>query len=230
MHGLLPTGCPGQLYLAAPRRPMEIQLDLFGSTRATSRCYPLSKTTSAPNQPPLLAVWGKNDPFFLPACVEASGATIPGGWFASSTAISARRPCREIAAAILEFLASTPESRRHTCRHRSDSSRGEPWHRPLYRNPPRQDFSSVVLSARYRPRSTRRADAVKAAGARTHSSSISTLSEPRRRKGERPYAFGVRPNRCPLNISCGGATGRPFEITQTAMGRRLALNLPAPAG
>jgi pimeloyl-ACP methyl ester carboxylesterase len=40
-------------------------------TGAVSRSIPNSRNTSAPGGPPLLAVWGKNDPFFLPAGAEA---------------------------------------------------------------------------------------------------------------------------------------------------------------
>ena len=61
------------------------------------------------HQPPLLAVWGDGDPFFLPAGAEAfkrdiSNAEVrffPTGHFALDT------HCDEIAAAIRSFLASS---------------------------------------------------------------------------------------------------------------------------
>ncbi len=68
---------------------------------------PNSKSTSAPQRPPLLAVWGKNDPFFLPAGAEAfkrdnSQAEVhllDAGHFA----LESRGP--EIAVIIRDFLA-----------------------------------------------------------------------------------------------------------------------------
>src|SRR5262249_43005267 len=42
-------------------------LDLCGDYQRTAPLYPNSKNFPGPPPPPLLAVWGKNDPFFLPA-------------------------------------------------------------------------------------------------------------------------------------------------------------------
>jgi pimeloyl-ACP methyl ester carboxylesterase len=61
------------------------------------------------SRPPLLAVWGKNDPFFRPAGAEAFKRDIPdadvrfidGGHFALETHVE------EIATAIAEFLRSS---------------------------------------------------------------------------------------------------------------------------
>jgi pimeloyl-ACP methyl ester carboxylesterase len=58
------------------------------------------------HQPPLLAVWGKNDPYFLPAGAEAFRRDLPKadvrlfdtGHFALET------HCKEIAKAISDFL------------------------------------------------------------------------------------------------------------------------------
>jgi pimeloyl-ACP methyl ester carboxylesterase len=42
-----------------------------------SRATRSSRSTCAPTAPPTLAVWGKNDPFFLPAGVEAFRRNVP---------------------------------------------------------------------------------------------------------------------------------------------------------
>jgi pimeloyl-ACP methyl ester carboxylesterase len=49
----------------------EIQLDLFGDYQSNVALYPKFQEYIRTRRPPLLAVWGKNDPFFLPAGAEA---------------------------------------------------------------------------------------------------------------------------------------------------------------
>jgi pimeloyl-ACP methyl ester carboxylesterase len=49
----------------------EIQLDLFLDYASNVKRYPEFQAYFRKWQPPLLAVWGKNDPFFLPAGAEA---------------------------------------------------------------------------------------------------------------------------------------------------------------
>ena len=68
--------------------------------------YPAVQEYFRTSRPPLLAVWGRNDPFFLPAGAEAFKRDIPdadvrfvdAGHFALETHVE------EIAAAIGEFL------------------------------------------------------------------------------------------------------------------------------
>lgn len=50
---------------------LEIQLDLFGDYQSNVALYPRFQEFFRKYQPPTLAVWGKNDPFFLPAGAEA---------------------------------------------------------------------------------------------------------------------------------------------------------------
>ncbi len=50
---------------------MDIQLDLFGDYKSNVALYPTFQAYFRDRKPPLLAVWGKNDPFFLPAGAEA---------------------------------------------------------------------------------------------------------------------------------------------------------------
>ena len=45
----------------------EIQLDLIGDYKTNVALYPKFQEFFRKYQPPTLAVWGKNDPFFLPA-------------------------------------------------------------------------------------------------------------------------------------------------------------------
>ena len=49
----------------------EIQLDLFGDYQSNVALYPQFQEYIRTRRPPLLAVWGKNDPFFLPAGAKA---------------------------------------------------------------------------------------------------------------------------------------------------------------
>ncbi|MER7846836.1 alpha/beta hydrolase [Kitasatospora sp. NPDC096077] len=93
-------------YLARPGSD-EIQLDLFGDYRTNVARYPAFQDYFRRHQPPLLAVWGRNDPFFLPAGAEAFKRDLPHatvrlldtGHFALET------HAEEIATAIREFLA-----------------------------------------------------------------------------------------------------------------------------
>ena len=56
----------------------EIQLDLFLDYASNVALYPKFQEYFRTHRPPLLAVWGKNDPFFLPSGAEAFKRDIPG--------------------------------------------------------------------------------------------------------------------------------------------------------
>jgi len=94
-------------YLARPGAD-EAQLDLFGDYKTNVALYPTFQKYFRDHKPRLLAVWGKNDPFFLPPGAEAFKRDIPGavvrffdtGHFALETHAS------EIAAEIRDFPAS----------------------------------------------------------------------------------------------------------------------------
>jgi pimeloyl-ACP methyl ester carboxylesterase len=64
-------------YLARPGAD-EVQLDLFGDYKSNVALYPKFQAYFRKHKPPFLAVWGKNDPFFLPAGAEAFKRDIPG--------------------------------------------------------------------------------------------------------------------------------------------------------
>jgi pimeloyl-ACP methyl ester carboxylesterase len=55
----------------------DIQLDLFGDYQSNIALYPKFQEYFRTHQPPLLAVWGRNDPFFLPPGAEAFKRDIP---------------------------------------------------------------------------------------------------------------------------------------------------------
>jgi pimeloyl-ACP methyl ester carboxylesterase len=84
----------------------EIQLDLFLDYASNVALYPKFQEYLRAHRPPLLAVWGRNDPFFLPAGAEAFKRDVPEaevhlydtGHFALET------HGREIAAEIRDFL------------------------------------------------------------------------------------------------------------------------------
>lgn len=64
-------------YLARPGAD-EVQLDLLGDYKSNVALYPAFQEYFRTHKPPLLAVWGRNDPFFLPPGAEAFKRDIPG--------------------------------------------------------------------------------------------------------------------------------------------------------
>jgi pimeloyl-ACP methyl ester carboxylesterase len=92
-------------YLARPGAD-EPQLDLFGDYRTNVALYPTFQKYFRDHKPPLLAVWGKNDPFFLPAGAEAFKRDIPGAVvrFFETGHFALETHAAEIAVAIREFL------------------------------------------------------------------------------------------------------------------------------
>lgn len=95
-------------YLARPGNA-EIQLDLILDYQSNVAAYSTFQTYFRTRQPPLLAVWGKNDPFFLPAGAEAFKRDIPNAdiRFFDTGHFALETHAREIGAAIREFLAKT---------------------------------------------------------------------------------------------------------------------------
>jgi pimeloyl-ACP methyl ester carboxylesterase len=94
-------------YLARPGAG-DVQLDLFKNYNTVVDMFPDVHKYFREAKPPLLAVWGKNDPFFLPAGAEAFKRDLPraqvqfvdGGHFAIETCADA------IADAVMEFLGA----------------------------------------------------------------------------------------------------------------------------
>jgi pimeloyl-ACP methyl ester carboxylesterase len=85
----------------------EIQLDLFLNYASNVALYPKFQEYFRTHRPPLLAVWGKNDPFFLPPGAEAFKRDIPGAVvrFFDTGHFALETHAAEIAAAIRNFLA-----------------------------------------------------------------------------------------------------------------------------
>ncbi|HEY1471955.1 MAG TPA: alpha/beta hydrolase [Candidatus Acidoferrum sp.] len=85
----------------------EIQLDLFLDYASNLKLYPKFQAYFRESKPPLLAIWGKNDPFFIPAGAEAYRRDNPNatvkmldtGHFALETHVE------EIAEAMHELLS-----------------------------------------------------------------------------------------------------------------------------
>jgi pimeloyl-ACP methyl ester carboxylesterase len=114
-HGVAdPDSVPPESYtldaalLARPGNK-EIQLDLFLDYASNVKLYPQFQEYFRKSKPPLLAIWGKNDPFFIPAGAEAFRKDLPNaevrfldtGHFAIETHVV------EIAAAIKDFLGKS---------------------------------------------------------------------------------------------------------------------------
>jgi pimeloyl-ACP methyl ester carboxylesterase len=93
-------------YLARPGAD-EVQLDLFGDYKSNVALYPSFQEYFRTHRPPLLAVWGKNDPFFLPAGAEAFKRDVPAAVvrFLDTGHFALETHAAEIAAAIRDFLA-----------------------------------------------------------------------------------------------------------------------------
>ena len=98
-------------YLARPGAD-EVQLDLMLDYASNVAMYPKFQEYFRQAQPPLLAIWGRNDPFFLPPGAEAFKRDIPSaqvrfldaGHFATETHSDA------IASAINEFFSGQPSA------------------------------------------------------------------------------------------------------------------------
>jgi pimeloyl-ACP methyl ester carboxylesterase len=92
-------------YLARPGAD-EIQLDLFGDYRSNVDLYPSFQKYFRTHLPPFLAVWGKNDPFFVPPGAEAFKRDNPHAVvrFFDTGHFALETHAREIAESIRDFL------------------------------------------------------------------------------------------------------------------------------
>jgi pimeloyl-ACP methyl ester carboxylesterase len=118
-HGVSdPDSVPPESYTldaALLERPgnKDIQLDLFLNYASNVKLYPTFQEYFRKSKPPLLAIWGKNDPFFTPPGAEAFRKDLPDatvqfldtGHFAIETHVV------EIAGAIKDFLATNAIAR-----------------------------------------------------------------------------------------------------------------------
>ncbi len=92
-------------YLAHPGND-EIQLDLLLDYQWNVALYGTIQAYLRNHQPPLLAIWGRNDPFFIPAGAEAFRRDVPDAdiRFVDSGHFALETHASEIGAAMLEFL------------------------------------------------------------------------------------------------------------------------------
>jgi pimeloyl-ACP methyl ester carboxylesterase len=95
-------------YMARPGAH-EAQLDLLLDYASNLALYPKFQAYFRDRKPPLLAVWGRNDPFFLPPGAEAYRRDIPSAEvrFFDTGHFALETHCAEVAAAILDFVGRT---------------------------------------------------------------------------------------------------------------------------
>ncbi len=93
-------------YLARPGND-EIQLDLLGDYKTNVALYGDIQAYLRDKRPPVLAIWGKNDPFFIPPGAEAFKRDVPDAEvrFVDSGHFALETHAREISAAMRDFLA-----------------------------------------------------------------------------------------------------------------------------
>jgi len=105
---IAPEGYTLDAALLARPGNVDIQLDLFLDYANNVKLYPAFHEYFRKWKPPLLAIWGKNDPYFIPAGAQAFQRDIPAatvqfldtGHFALETHVD------EVAVAVRQFLAS----------------------------------------------------------------------------------------------------------------------------
>lgn len=93
-------------YLARPGAD-EVQLDLFADYKSNIALYPAFQDYFRRHKPPFLAVWGRHDPFFLPAGANAFKRDIPQAEirFFDTGHFALETHAEPIASAMREFLA-----------------------------------------------------------------------------------------------------------------------------
>jgi pimeloyl-ACP methyl ester carboxylesterase len=102
-----PDGYSLDNFYLARRGADEVQLDLFGDYKSNVALYPTFQKYFRTHKPRFLAIWGKNDPFFLPPGAEAFKRDIPHAnvRFLDTGHFALETHATEIAAAIRGFLA-----------------------------------------------------------------------------------------------------------------------------
>jgi pimeloyl-ACP methyl ester carboxylesterase len=100
-------------YMARPGAH-DVQLDLLLNYADNVALYPAFQDYLRTHKPRLLAVWGKNDPFFLPAGAEAFKRDVPAAVvrFLDTGHFALETHAGEIAATMHEFLIPASTARR----------------------------------------------------------------------------------------------------------------------
>jgi len=91
--------------LARPEQE-DIQLDLFKDYESNVKLYPRFQEFFRTKRVPVLAIWGKNDPFFIPPGAEAYQRDVPDAevHFLDTGHFALETHAKEIGAAIVDFL------------------------------------------------------------------------------------------------------------------------------
>jgi pimeloyl-ACP methyl ester carboxylesterase len=103
-----PDGIALDNYYLAREGSDDIQLDLFLDYQSNLALYPTFQAYFRKHHPRFLAVWGKNDPFFLPPGAEAFKRDIPDAQirFVDTGHFALETHASEIADAIRTFFAN----------------------------------------------------------------------------------------------------------------------------
>jgi pimeloyl-ACP methyl ester carboxylesterase len=108
-ENIAPEGYTLDIAMIARPGNMDIQLDLFLDYANNVKLYPAFQEYFRKSKPPLLAIWGRFDPFFIPPGAEAFRRDNPNaavqfldtGHFALETHVE------EVAVAMRQFLQKT---------------------------------------------------------------------------------------------------------------------------
>ena len=106
---IAPEGYTLDAALMARPGNTDIQLDLFLDYANNVKLYPSFQEYFRKMKPPLLAIWGKHDPYFIPPGAEAFRRDIPDAavQFLDTGHFALETHLEEIAVAMREFLAQT---------------------------------------------------------------------------------------------------------------------------
>jgi pimeloyl-ACP methyl ester carboxylesterase len=106
---IAPEGYTLDAALMARPGNMDIQLDLFLDYANNVKLYPAFQQYFGNAKPPLLAIWGKRDPYFIPAGAEAFQRDDPNATvqFLDTGHFALETHLEEIVRAMRDFLAKT---------------------------------------------------------------------------------------------------------------------------
>lgn len=105
-NSVSPDGYSLDIHYTARAEYAEIQSDLIFDYQNNVKMYPDFQKYLREHKPPLLAVWGKNDPSFIPAGAEAFRKDLPHSeiYFVNSGHFALESCCDEIAGYIKDFI------------------------------------------------------------------------------------------------------------------------------
>ncbi len=106
---IAPEGYTLDAALMARPGNVDIQLDLFLDYANNVKLYPAFQQYFRKSKPPLLAIWGKRDPYFIPAGAEAFRRDIPNATvqFLDTGHFALETHLEDVASATRQFLAKT---------------------------------------------------------------------------------------------------------------------------